>query len=99
MVGLRQYWSGVSVLKNEIELHFINQIRQGYFWIFPVNNEIANIGIGMSHGQLRSQNSSPKQILENVIDSGDYHTPVKTRYFDGLYQCFREDHEKTKHFV
>jgi geranylgeranyl reductase family protein len=72
MVGLRQYWSGVSVLKNEIELHFISQIQHGYFWIFPINDEIANIGIGMSHDQLRSQNSSPKQILENVIDSSAF---------------------------
>jgi D-beta-D-heptose 7-phosphate kinase / D-beta-D-heptose 1-phosphate adenosyltransferase len=30
----------------------------------------------------------------HIISDPKYTTPIKTRYFDGLYQCFRNDHEK-----
>ena len=35
MVALRQYFEGVAGLSDQIELHFIDEVRPGYFWIFP----------------------------------------------------------------
>ena len=31
-----------------IELHFLKEVKPGYFWLFPAGNGIANIGIGLS---------------------------------------------------
>ena len=35
MVALRQYFEGVAGLSDQIELHFIDEVRPGYFGSFP----------------------------------------------------------------
>jgi flavin-dependent dehydrogenase len=47
--ALRCYYSGVTGCHSEkfIELHFIKDLLPGYFWIFPMNDGTANVGIGM----------------------------------------------------
>ena len=43
----RAYYSGIKGLTNDIEIHFIKTVLPGYFWIFPLENGMANVGIGM----------------------------------------------------
>jgi len=47
--GIRAYYKGVTGMheRNFIELHFLNEMLPGYFWIFPLPNGEANIGAGM----------------------------------------------------
>ena len=47
--GVRAYYKNVTGMHSDnfIELHFIKSILPGYFWIFPLPNGEANIGIGM----------------------------------------------------
>jgi geranylgeranyl reductase family protein len=69
MVALRQYWRGVSGLTDQIELHFIDEVRPGYFWIFPADGDRANIGIGMGHQAIKQQHINLKEMLANAIAS------------------------------
>lgn len=57
--GLRAYYHNVAGLDHEnyIELHFIKTFLPGYFWIFPLPNGMANVGVG-----LRSDVVSKKRI-------------------------------------
>lgn len=47
--GIRAYYDGVTDMhaQNFIELHFLEELLPGYFWIFPLPNGQANIGAGM----------------------------------------------------
>src|SRR5205085_1251304 len=47
--ALRVYYKGVRGMHNQnyIELHFIKDLLPGYFWIFPMSDGSANVGIGM----------------------------------------------------
>jgi geranylgeranyl reductase family protein len=47
--GLRAYYEGVQDLDPNgfIELHFLKPFLPGYFWIFPLPNGGANVGVGM----------------------------------------------------
>lgn len=47
--GIRAYYEGVTDLhpQNYIELHFLEELLPGYFWIFPLPGGKANIGAGM----------------------------------------------------
>lgn len=47
IVALRAYYKNVSHLSDKIELHLLKDLIPGYFWIFPLPNNEANVGLGM----------------------------------------------------
>ncbi|MFY0643265.1 MAG: NAD(P)/FAD-dependent oxidoreductase [Bacteroidia bacterium] len=69
--GLRSYYSGVKNLSQEgfIELHFVKESLPGYFWIFPLPNGEANVGIGMLSKHVSKNKVDLKQLLQDVIQS------------------------------
>ena len=69
VVALRQYYKNVQGLTDQIELHFVDEVIPGYFWIFPAGNGMANVGIGMLHKFIKKNNISLKTLLSNVIES------------------------------
>lgn len=69
VVALRQYYKNVQGLTDQIELHFVDEVIPGYFWIFPAGNGMANVGIGMLHTYIKKNNISLKTLLSNVIES------------------------------
>jgi len=72
VVALRQYYKNVADLSDQIELHFIDEVIPGYFWIFPVDNGYANVGIGMLHEYIKRNKVDLKQSLENAIRSPQF---------------------------
>ncbi len=55
LVATRAYYRGVTGLGSAIELHFIKEVNPGYFWIFPLENGLANVGLGMVVKELKRQ--------------------------------------------
>ncbi len=45
--AIRAYYKNVRGLTPNIELHFVDEVIPGYFWIFPLENGLANVGVGM----------------------------------------------------
>jgi len=71
VVALRCYYKNVADLTDQIELHYVDEVIPGYFWIFPLENGYANIGIGMLHEYIKRQNVDLKKSLDDTINS-DY---------------------------
>jgi geranylgeranyl reductase family protein len=69
VVALRRYYQNVAGLSDQIELHFIDEVIPGYFWIFPLDNGYANVGIGMLHQYIKQKKVDLKQALENAVNS------------------------------
>jgi geranylgeranyl reductase family protein len=69
MVAVRCYYEGVAGLDDQIELHFLDEVLPGYFWIFPAGPGRANVGIGMSHADLTRQGVDLRQALEHAVTS------------------------------
>jgi len=67
VVALRCYYENVSDLKDQIELHFVDEVLPGYFWVFPLENGTANVGIGMLHEGLKERGVDLRQALQAVI--------------------------------
>ncbi len=67
--GLRAYFENVDELHkdNFIELHFIPEALPGYFWIFPLNNNQANVGIGILSSDIRSKKLNLREIFHNAL--------------------------------
>ncbi len=47
IVATRGYYTGVTGLNDRIEIHMIKDLIPGYFWVFPLENGEANVGLGM----------------------------------------------------
>ena len=67
VVALRCYYEGVAELTDQIELHFVDEVLPGYFWVFPMENGRANVGIGMRHDHLKRRRVDLKEALHQVI--------------------------------
>ena len=67
--GLRAYYKGVKGLHqdNFIELHFLKDFLPGYFWIFPLPNGMANVGVGMRSDKVSAKNVNLKQRMLEII--------------------------------
>ncbi|MCH7497127.1 MAG: NAD(P)/FAD-dependent oxidoreductase [Candidatus Marinimicrobia bacterium] len=72
VVALRQYWRNVAGLSDQIELHYVDEVMPGYFWLFPLENGTANIGIGMLHHSIKRKKVDLKAALQGAIESGPF---------------------------
>lgn len=82
--GLRAYYDGVTGLDERgfIELHFVKESLPGYFWIFPLPNGQANVGIGMLSKYVSKKKVNLKKVMQEVIDSPKF----KERFKDATLQ-------------
>lgn len=83
--GIRAYYKNVTGFHegNFIELHFLEELLPGYFWIFPLPNGMANVGAGMlsksvSDKKVNLREAMLKAIKENprIKDRFAYAEPV-----------------------
>lgn len=72
VVAIRRYYENVAGLTDQIELHFVDEVLPGYFWIFPLENGTANVGIGMRHDVLKKRQVDLKAALNAVITRPPY---------------------------
>lgn len=70
-VGLRAYYEGITGLHkdNFIELHFLPEVLPGYFWIFPLPNGMANVGVGILSETVRSKKINLREQMLAAIKS------------------------------
>lgn len=69
--GLRVYYKGISFTNdgNFLELYFLENLLPGYFWIFPLPNGEANVGLGIRSDYVSKHKINLKQKLQEVIES------------------------------
>jgi geranylgeranyl reductase family protein len=77
--ALRAYYTGVKGTNenNFIELHFIKDLLPGYFWIFPMNDGSANVGIGMLSEVVSKKKINLRNKLFEIINE---HPVIKKRF-------------------
>ncbi|ASZ10433.1 geranylgeranyl reductase family protein [Chitinophaga pendula] len=71
MAGVRAYYKGVKDLHQDsfIELHFLKGLLPGYFWIFPLPNGEANVGVGIVSDVARKKKMNLKKILVELLQN------------------------------
>ncbi len=77
--ALRVYYKGVKGLSSNIELHFVDGILPGYFWVFPLEDGIANVGIGMITKEMKSGKVNLRQVTQDAITKH----PLFLKRFEG----------------
>lgn len=79
--AVRAYFRDIKGLQPDgfIELHFLEEISPGYFWIFPLPGGVANVGIGMRSDHISHKRYNLTKGLESVIHSNP---ALSTRFAD-----------------
>lgn len=69
--GIRAYYKNVSGNHpdNFIELHFLKDLLPGYFWIFPLPNGEANVGLGILSKEARRKKMNLKKELLRIVET------------------------------
>ena len=78
--AVRAYYKNVTWPDNQdkfIELHFIKSLIPGYFWIFPLPNGMANVGVGMRTDHLNRKKVNLKKALHEIVQN---HPVLKHRF-------------------
>src|SRR5690606_39451873 len=74
VAGRRSYYEnkGGNVRPGFIELHFVEEVLPGYFWIFELPNGEANVGIGMLSANIKKRGIHLKDVLKEVVSSRNF---------------------------
>lgn len=74
MTGIRAYYRGVQGCHpdNYIELHFLRDFLPGYFWIFPVKDDCANVGVGMDSRKIQKKGINLRESMLKYIETVPY---------------------------
>ena len=66
-LAYRAYYSGVKGMNDTIEIHFVKSVMPGYFWIFPLENGLANVGVGMVMSDVKKGNVNLQKAMLDAI--------------------------------
>lgn len=72
--AVRRYYKGVTGFHpdNFIELHFLEKYNPGYFWVFPLPNGHANVGLGMRSDIVSKRGVNLRKALDEVVASPEF---------------------------
>ena len=65
--AIRVYYKNIKGLVNKLEVYFFDNIMPGYFWIFPLENGMANVGVGMSTDVIQKRKTNLQELMLNEI--------------------------------
>ena len=77
--GMRAYFENVGGMKDKIELHFVKEALPGYFWIFPLPDGKANVGIGITVKEMKKGKINLSRTMEDIINKN---STFKDRFKD-----------------
>ena len=79
----REYWENVEGFEGSegpIEIHFVDAVNPGYFWLFPVKEGVVNVGIGMVISEQRKQTGMKKSLKKMQKWVIEEHPQFKERF-------------------
>jgi geranylgeranyl reductase family protein len=66
-VATRGYYRDLDVAPRTVEVHFVHETLPGFLWIFPTGDGIANVGIGLVHGDIKKRHARLRDVHEAVL--------------------------------
>jgi flavin-dependent dehydrogenase len=80
MIAARAYFKNVKgIPESTYELHFLKDVFPGYFWIFQLPGNYANVGVGMLSQTVSEKRINLLKKLISIIENTSY---LKNRFED-----------------
>ena len=78
--AVRTYYKNVKgIAEATFELHFLKDLAPGYFWIFPLPGNQANVGLGLLTKTVSERKLNLRQEMLRIIETNSY---LKERFED-----------------
>ncbi len=68
-LAIRGYVSGIQTIPNMVEFYWTKELKPGYFWIFPLNEHEANIGLGLPADLYQKSKINLKEMFFQFLNS------------------------------
>ena len=81
--AIRGYYSGVKGLRGNVEIHFLPECMPGYFWIFPLSKDTANVGVGMLLTEINRRKLNLSKVMEACLKNPRFAKRFKDAKLDG----------------
>ncbi|MCD4747438.1 MAG: geranylgeranyl reductase family protein [Bacteroidales bacterium] len=66
--AVRSYYKNIKGVKSDVsEIYLLKNYLPGYFWIFPLQNNVANVGFGLTSKIVSEQRINLKKIFNDII--------------------------------
>ncbi|MBI1971726.1 MAG: NAD(P)/FAD-dependent oxidoreductase [Candidatus Aenigmarchaeota archaeon] len=66
-VAIRAYYENVDADPEQMQVHFLSECMPGYFWIFPVGDNVSNVGLGMLASEIQNRRLNLKLLFERAV--------------------------------
>lgn len=67
-LAIRAYVKGFKTIPGLVEFYWTNELKPGYFWIFPLGKEEANIGLGLPADLYQKSQIHLKEMFYDYIN-------------------------------
>lgn len=66
-IAIRAYYEGIEGMGGNIEIHFVKEAMPGYFWIFPIGEGKANVGLGILMKDVQERKMNLPLLLDKIV--------------------------------
>lgn len=71
--AIRTYYKDIKgIPEKTFELHYLKELMPGYFWIFPLPNGYANVGLGMLSQHIKDKKINLRKELQRILETTPY---------------------------
>ena len=78
-VALRAYIEDIELYPHEVEFFLYDDILPGYAWIFPIGENVANIGLGMRLDRFRALKKKPEKDAPGFSGDAGHQSTAQER--------------------
>ncbi len=75
--GVRCYYENVGEMIDQTELHFVKKAIPGYFWIFPLPGNRANVGLCILVSDMKKKKINLQKLMSDIIQN---HPKFRSRF-------------------
>lgn len=71
-IAIRAYYKGISNIEsNRTEVYFDKKFMLGYFWIFPISEDVCNVGFGMKTDIIVNKKINLENTINELISNSE----------------------------
>ncbi len=67
--AVRAYYKNVNCPENDNRFYLLDELPKGYFWIFPVGNDVYNVGLGVLTNEIKGKKTDVKAAFQAIVQN------------------------------